>query len=163
MSTPIPDIDPRFAISQDPITTNVLLRRLENAQNKLNRKIQRLMRRYKDAPYELKLLQDQQKHICTVITAIENKSILVSDHAYLRYIERIENRDIEALKKLIVPDDLMQKIVAADFADGQYGNETHIVVVGNRSVRSVLSPWMKKYEGKEAEGIDAEEKTVEGI
>jgi chromosome segregation ATPase len=92
---------------------------------------------------ELRLLQDDraaiiQRHreittersrvdrgIETVQNKIEalkrrGKSLIVSEHALLRYIERVMGVDLEDLKNEILTDDVLLKIKALQGCDGVY-------------------------------------------
>lgn len=48
----------------------------------------------------------------------EEERIQITDHAVIRYIERIEKRDMEALRKSIVTDVLLQQVKT--LGDGTY-------------------------------------------
>jgi len=60
--------------------------------------------------------------------------VIISDHAMLRYIERVLGIDIEELKRKIVPSD---KLSAKSIMNGSYSFETHKIVVKNNTVVTV--------------------------
>lgn len=68
----------------------------------------------------------------------KNKEILVSEHAILRYFERVEGMDIEEIAKRILPDKLAEMIEV--LGNGHYPSESGAfkVVVKNRTVVTVL-------------------------
>jgi recombination DNA repair RAD52 pathway protein len=66
----------------------------------------------------------------------------VSDHAIVRYLERVKGLDIEAIKKEILPDALSR--AAKKMGNGFYPvNGTHKVRIKNQVVITVLNPKMK--------------------
>lgn len=67
---------------------------------------------------------------------------LVSDHAVVRYLERIEGVDIEAIKKKILPEHMVKMTKA--LGNGYYPvGDTHKIRVKDGIVVTVLDPKMK--------------------
>jgi len=65
----------------------------------------------------------------------------VSDHAIVRYLERVKGLDIDAIRKELLPDDVRQ---ATLMGNGYYPvNGTHKVRVKDGVVITVLTPRMK--------------------
>jgi len=68
-----------------------LLTRLKEAQNQRNES-DRLIN---DVSFKIKKINDQLENIAT-------KDVVISEHALLRYLERVFNLDIEKIKKIFL-------------------------------------------------------------
>ncbi len=67
-----------------------------------------------------------------------NKNIIVSEHAMLRYIERVMGMDMEKLKKQILPD-LTQSQIRA-LGNGSYPvGKSHRVKVRDNTIITILT------------------------
>lgn len=74
----------------------------------------------------------------------QRRVINVSDHAVLRYIERVLGMDIEALKESIVDDDMARKINA--MGNGNYGiRDGYKLIVRENVVLTVLKKGTKSF------------------
>jgi len=110
---------------------------------KLHSKKSRLKRQLKEIREEKFEVSQREYHTVRSITDINKKldtyrdgKLVVSDHAMIRYMERIKHLDLEELKKLIVPEDtekLIEKLGSGKFPAG-----THHVVVKNKMVMTIL-------------------------
>jgi predicted nucleic acid-binding Zn-ribbon protein len=68
---------------------------------------------------------------------LANKETVITEHAMLRYLERVKGLDLEVLKKDVLPDitrDLMAKMLNAN---GSYPAGTHQVVVKDNTVVTI--------------------------
>ena len=70
-------------------------------QVNLSREINQLIKNVKDIESSINALK---------VDNISNKSITVTEHAILRYLERVEGIDMEAVKKSIVSEKTLQMI-----------------------------------------------------
>ena len=70
--------------------------------------------------------------------------MLVTDHAIIRYLERVMGVDIERLRRLVLP--AVTERSAKTLGDGVYPTPArkHRVVIKKGVVKTVLSPQRKK-------------------
>ena len=81
------------------------------------------------------------------IQAIKNReSIVVTEHAILRYLERVQGIDIEEIKNLILPTDVMEQVTSLGSGyypvKGRYhqiDKQTFKIRVKNNAVVTVLT------------------------
>lgn len=74
------------------------------------------------------------------IDKLKKSQIIVTEHAILRYLERIEGLDVESIKEQVLPQDIFEQ--AATLGDGIFpaktpSGENYRVVVKNRTVVTV--------------------------
>jgi hypothetical protein len=63
----------------------------------------------------------------------------ISDHAVVRFLERVEGLDIDAVKHDIVPEKVMEQLEELGYSNGVYPvNKTHKVRVKDRTVVTIL-------------------------
>lgn len=67
----------------------------------------------------------------------KNKAIMISEHAILRYLERVKGVDIEAVKKEMMPEAVVKTIQA--LGPGEYPVGTHSVKVKDNTVVTILT------------------------
>lgn len=105
--------------------------RLREAQNELtdaNTSLDDARARAKKALGEVQSLEKQIKH--------ETKEVVVTEHAVLRYLERVKLVDTKAVRKAILPEDARKKAKALGTAKIPVGN-THVIVVKDNAVVTV--------------------------
>lgn len=64
-----------------------------------------------------------------------NKGVKISDHAILRYLERVKHIDIEAIKKEMLPYDRIDAIVI--LGDGKFPINKCTAVVKNNTIITI--------------------------
>ena len=70
----------------------------------------------------------------------QGRNLVVSEHAVLRYLERIKGMDLGALKSEILAEDVLQKIQALKGCDGVYPVRAGFSVrIKNRTVVTILT------------------------
>ena len=68
------------------------------------------------------------------------KKLVISEHAILRYIERVMGIDLEELKAKILPEDVLKKIKALEGVDGTYPcSEGFKVRIRDRTIVTILT------------------------
>jgi hypothetical protein len=104
----------------------------KNEQVHLSREINQLIRNVKDIESSI----DQLK-----VKKISNQSITVTEHAILRFLERVKGIDMEEVKKEIVsPLTLMQiKALGSGYYPGEYEDTSFKVRVKDNAVVTVLT------------------------
>lgn len=76
-------------------------------------------------------LQDEERDVSNSI----NRSSIVSDHALIRYLERVEGIDMEVIKKKIVGPNV-NKIKKME--TGRIERECHTLVIENSTVVTIM-------------------------
>lgn len=66
-----------------------------------------------------------------------NKKLKVSEHALLRYFERVKGFDLSQIEKEILTESVL-KLVDILGGDGTYPNEDHSVVMKNYTVTTIV-------------------------
>ncbi len=65
--------------------------------------------------------QEREIHTLTKkITALKKNNLVVTEHAIVRYLERVEGIDMEAIKERILPLDVLKKIRALKGSNATY-------------------------------------------
>ena len=78
----------------------------------------------------LKDIQSERQEIKRKLMAM-TKEVKVSEHAMLRYLERVEGLDMEALKEKVIPKDLREKFKVLGNAKIPVGNSHRAVMKDN--------------------------------
>ncbi len=81
------------------VKENLNVRKTE--QVSLSREINQLIRNVKDIEGQIELLK---------VNKVNKNSIIITEHAILRYLERVEGVDIERVKKDILDDKVLRQI-----------------------------------------------------
>jgi len=69
--------------------------------------------------------------------------LVISEHATLRYLERIKEINMEEIKQELLPDAVRKQI--AELGDGCYPAGNHRVQVQNRTITTVLALEMTRF------------------
>lgn len=70
------------------------------------------------------------------IANLQSKEIVVSEHALVRYFERVKQFDLEVVKKELLPEKVKEQI--AVLGDGRYPVDSFKIVIKNNTVVSVI-------------------------
>lgn len=89
-----------------------------------------------DAQREMEKYNLQMKNLDASISKLQN-DIVISEHAYLRYFERVLGYDLEDVKNQIITAEVDQLI--RQMGSGTYPTDTHKVRVKDNTVVTVLS------------------------
>lgn len=79
------------------------------------------------------------------VKELENKrkiltsDVVITEHAILRYLERVKGVDIEAIKKEILPDYTLGYILGVGMNSGKYPAGTHKVVLSGNIITTVIN------------------------
>lgn len=68
---------------------------------------------------------------------LKKKCIDVTEHAFLRFFERVLGYNLDEVSKWIVPDSLMDRI--NQYGDGVYSTDKYKIVVKNGKILTILS------------------------
>jgi hypothetical protein len=112
------------------------LKRLQTKRDKILSEIEEKNVELRKKAKELEKDKSELKKIITKITGISKKEIIISEHAILRYVERVIGIDLEEIKEKIIPKnsrDTIKKI-----GDGKYPIDSHTIVIKNGVVVSVV-------------------------
>lgn len=64
-------------------------------------------------------------------------SLIISDHAVLRYLERVNGMDLDKVRKEIVPQQLHTALEMANYIDGRYLVGGFMYVIKNKTLVTV--------------------------
>jgi len=91
-------------MSKGNISKQNKLKHLESKLSDFNSKYDIIKRDYQEKQKELEQIKRQIKNIEQEINKLKNDDLIISEHAILRYIERVLGIDIEEIKHKIVPN-----------------------------------------------------------
>ena len=114
--------------------------------------LKHLLRRKEGLEQSVRLLKEQQKDITdrlqkdkTILSKVNQDidrvkgsgKLVVSEHAILRYFERVMKFDIEEIKKKVLPEEQENQIKV--LGSGTFSTETHRLKVRNGVVITILT------------------------
>lgn len=105
------------------------LKALQEESAALNQKISAEHREMSGIDAKISQLQAKAKN--------QTKTVLITEHAILRYLERVKGVDLVQVKKEMVPDLVTQQIRA--MGNGEYPVGTHSVKVKDNTVITILT------------------------
>jgi len=111
------------------------LKQLETQVKKIEGEISSLRKEKSFVDQNISLKEKQKKEIMKKISSLKEKDINVSEHAMLRYIERVIGIDLNDIKSKILTDDIRTKIET--FGNGTYSNEEFKVIVKDNTIVTV--------------------------
>ncbi len=115
--------------------------------------LKHLNRRIEESRASLKALREEKKEIEEKISREQNTitrlqaeierlkrgsaKVVISEHAILRYIERVMKVNLEEIKKKILPEEVEEKIRVV--GNGKFPADTHRVKIQNGVVITILT------------------------
>jgi hypothetical protein len=125
-------------------TIEAELKKLTTIKNKLEFEIEDIKRQRTMMGEELTLRHNQISKLNNEISSLKSKSvgIIVSEHAILRYIERVIGIDLETIKAKIASDSV--KKMAETMGNGTYTNDGFKIKVVDNVIVTVLTQDDKK-------------------
>lgn len=105
------------------------LKALQEESTALNQKISAEHREISGIDAKIFQLQAKAKN--------QTKSVLITEHAILRYLERVKGLDLDQVKKEMVPELVTTQIRA--LGNGEYPVGTHTVKVKDNTVITILT------------------------
>jgi hypothetical protein len=122
---------------------------LEQNIEKYLREIEILKRKKEGVDSKVKKLQLEQQNIDNQIDSLQEyinklkiKEVKVSNHAVLRYFERILNYDLNEIRQKILTKEIQENYLL--LGDGQYQNGEIILVIKNDTVITIMENGGKK-------------------
>lgn len=124
----------------EKITKN--LARVQQTKILVSKEVERLQTELERTQKTLEIKQNQLESIEKEVTRLENNELVVSDHALLRYMERIVGIDMDMIKNAILTDNVKRMHLA--LGDGKYpvaveNNDHCMVVIRNGVVVTLYS------------------------
>lgn len=110
------------------------LHEVEVEQKDLLMKGEELSKRMKELAIEKRKCQDAIEKIK------RDDTIVISEHAILRYLERVKGVNIEELKEEIWPKSDVNQRMCRTLGNGEFPVNNHRVVIKNNVIVSVLEP-----------------------
>lgn len=119
------------------------LKRLYSQRNNLSAEIDFLRREASSNPAAKHRLREARKEYSQVTQEIATLKeagdrVLVTEHAMLRYLERVKGIDLEVLRREILPEAL--ETAVKQFKNGIFPLQTHKVVVKDHVVVTIYDP-----------------------
>ena len=111
------------------------LKALHTKKSGLEQEVAKLNKQQKKLTNEIAIKLSQLNNTKKKIDEIGSQGIVVSEHAILRYLQRVKSMDIEALSEEIVPKRtscLIQKS-----GSGRYEVDDYILIVNNGVVTTI--------------------------
>lgn len=115
-----------LTVKRDKLEHELVLLRAE--QSGLDQKMRAAVREQSSIDAQIRKMKESTKV----------KPVIVSEHALLRYLERVKGVDIEQVKKEIIPEHILQRVRA--MGNGEYPvGGTHTLKVQDSTVVTVLT------------------------
>jgi len=122
-------------MSKRSIDSKNKLKYLETKLNKLNSEYAMIKKEYQQKQKELEKIKIDIKNTEKQINKLKNNSeLIISEHAILRYIERVLGIDIEEIKNKIVPN----KDAIAELGNGVFTIDDFKIKVKDNVVVTVI-------------------------
>lgn len=113
------------------------LKRLQVRRNKLQSEISSIREEKYSLTREETLKMQELSKVNKQLDKKKKGALIISEHAMLRYMERVKHLDIDELKMLIAPENTRKLIER--FGQGKFPAGTHNLVVKNNTVLTVLT------------------------
>ena len=109
-------------------------------KQKLKEKVDQLTKQMQSLDQEIEIMEHTLLELEVERNLTElalSKSIIVTDHAIIKYLERIKSMNIEEIKGIILTPKLEEVIMVT--GDGEYPNGDFKLVVRNNAVITVIT------------------------
>ena len=113
----------------------VELKQLKTRLSQCEKEIKDIQDRKVELDKELQLKVNAKKNLLKQISNLTTRELIISEHAILRYFERVNNTDIEKIKKEMVDLDTIGRIKV--LGDGIYPIKDYKIVVRNNTVVTI--------------------------
>lgn len=114
------------------------LKQLQSRRQKLQVEIENLNAEGKILFHKQQELRNNVKKINMEIAKLKTRDIVITEHALLRYFERVLNYDLDKIKNEMLSKDTKAKIMV--IGNGQYPiNNEYKIVVKSNSIISVIT------------------------
>ena len=121
-----------------PTTSTQELKRLQSLQSQLTLEFRSLHENYGRIKMELTTKNKQIKEVEKKIQKLQSndENIIVSEHAILRYLERVYGLDLEKIKLEIIPE--KTTIQAKIVGNGRYKVDDYTLLIKDNVVITVI-------------------------
>lgn len=113
------------------------LKTLQSKVEKLRQDLKENNREKSNLDRRIKEIKKESADIGKQIHQLKNKDVVVSEHAYLRYLERVKGVDMEEVRQAILPDSV--KNTVGQLGDGTYPLNGFKIKVKGRTIVTVLT------------------------
>ena len=113
----------------------VNIQNLKTQKKKLEAKLNILISDRDLSNIQISFLQEEIQELNKIIQNTKEKKIIITEHAIVRYFERVQGYDIEEIKQLICTEELQKNIKT--LGDGKYPVNKFNVVVKNNTIITV--------------------------
>lgn len=116
---------------------HAILKGLQVTLREYEQQLQDLKKRQKELSQDVERKARQVESAKARIRELTRKTIVVSEHALLRYIERVYNLDLKAVARHVLPEEVEKQVRV--LGDGVYPvSETHKVRIQGGTVVTVM-------------------------
>ena len=116
----------------------VAIKQLESEQKGLQGQLTAIESEEKDLKRRKDDIQKAIDIISRKIRSRHDSGLVISEHAILRYLERVKEIDLEEIKALVAPEGT-EKIIKAFGGKGTFPIGTHQIVVENNTIKTILT------------------------
>lgn len=115
------------------------LKSLQTQEARVRAQLQELKQDQADISKKITTLHAHLQNIEKEIQGLKSpEKILIAEHAILRYLERVKGIDIEAVKKEMIPESVLEQIRTLGGSSGKYPTPTHTVIVKTGVVVTII-------------------------
>jgi TolA-binding protein len=121
------------------VDNHARLKGLRTQETRVRGQLDQLKQDQAKVSREITTLSEQLKNIQTEIESLKSpEEILITEHAILRYLERVKGIDIEAIKQEILPKNVRDQAMVLGGSSGKYPTATHTVIVKTGVVVTII-------------------------
>lgn len=104
------------------------LKALQRQREEAKRRVAESTQILKEAKEELARHERAAKEAERKIESLKQKEPVISEHALLRYFERVENRDLQPIRDWLLPPDVRERLESFPSGTFQIGHGFKVVV-----------------------------------
>jgi hypothetical protein len=104
------------------------LKTLQRQKEESRRSMAESSQKIKEAKEELARHERAAKETERKIEALKQREPIISEHALLRYFERVENRDLDTIRAWLLPPDVKERLDSFPSGTFQIGHGYKVVI-----------------------------------
>lgn len=113
------------------------LKHYKTQARKLDERLEQMEEQYKRLGKMIETAVRERQEIEDNISRLKRRNkLIVSEHAILRYLERVEGMDIDAIKDKIVTEEIVNSYEVA--GDGKYNLNGFTLVINEKIITTIL-------------------------
>ena len=115
------------------------LKHLQHEESCLKKSIKEKYHLKRSLQHDLEIEKDALKRIQKQLKASGSGGVIITEHAQLRYLERVTSIDLEMVKEGILPKDGVEVLKQFVFQDGLYPMGTHSFRLRDRPIVTIVT------------------------